>query len=132
MIVGRTFALASSLYGRRNGLGIEEFDVISGLSGVAAYLLCRTNDAGATNVLHVSIDALLSMLDEKEGAPVWHTPCALLWDDELRLAYPYGNLNCGLAHGIPGPLAVLSLGLRAGCQLQVCRSDYKNRRLAKR
>jgi hypothetical protein len=28
--------------------------------------------------------------------------------------YPAGNLNCGLAHGIPGPLAVLALALREG------------------
>lgn len=113
-IVGRTFALAGSLHRRRSGLGVYEFDVISGLSGVAAYLLCRTNEPGVTDALHASIDALMSMLDEGEGVPIWHTPSALLWDDEEKATYPYGNLNCGLAHGIPGPLAVLSLAVRAG------------------
>jgi hypothetical protein len=113
-IVGRTFALAGSLRGRRNGLGVYEFDVVSGLSGVAAYLLCRTNEPGVTDALHASIDALIGMLDEEEGVPLWHTPSTLLRDDEERAAYPYGNLNCGLAHGIPGPLAVFSLAVRAG------------------
>ncbi len=28
--------------------------------------------------------------------------------------YPHGNLNCGLAHGIPGPLAVMALALLHG------------------
>jgi hypothetical protein len=113
-IVGRTLALAGDLRRRRNGLGVEEFDVISGLSGVTAYLLCRTKEPGVMNALHASIDALISILDEEDGMPVWHTPSALLWHDEQRTAYPYGNLNCGLAHGIPGPLAVLSLALRTG------------------
>ncbi len=32
--------------------------------------------------------------------------------------YPEGNLNCGLAHGIPGPLAVMALGLEAGLPVE--------------
>jgi hypothetical protein len=114
VIVRKTFALAASLRERRNGLGVDEFDAISGLSGVIAYLLCRTNEPGVTNALHDSILALESILDEGDGLPAWYTPRASLWDDEQRAVYPNGNLNCGLAHGIPGPLAVLSLGLRAG------------------
>jgi hypothetical protein len=114
VIVGKTLALAANLRERRNGLGVYEFDVISGLSGVIAYLLCRTNEPGVTNALHDSIVALESILDEGDGLPAWHTPRALLWDDEQRAVYPHGNLNCGLAHGIPGPLAALSLALRAG------------------
>lgn len=113
-IVGRTFAVAGSLHGRRDGLGVYEFDVISGLSGVAAYLLCRPNKPAITDALHATINALISMLDEEEGVPLWHTPSMLLSDDEERATHPHGNLNCGLAHGIPGPLAVLSLALRGG------------------
>jgi hypothetical protein len=32
----------------------------------------------------------------------------------MQKAYPEGNLNCGLAHGIPGPLALLALAHEAG------------------
>ena len=32
----------------------------------------------------------------------------------MAAQYPHGNLNCGLAHGIPGPLATMSLALLAG------------------
>jgi Lanthionine synthetase C-like protein len=35
-------------------------------------------------------------------------------DEVMADRYPYGNLNCGLAHGIPGPLAMMSLALRHG------------------
>jgi hypothetical protein len=37
-----------------------------------------------------------------------------LGDDEAVALYPYGNLNCGLAHGIPGPLALMALALSRG------------------
>jgi hypothetical protein len=30
-------------------------------------------------------------------------------DEEQANSYPLGNLNCGLAHGIPGPLALMAL-----------------------
>jgi hypothetical protein len=30
---------------------------------------------------------------------------------------PYGNLNCGLAHGVPGLLALLALAYRAGARV---------------
>jgi hypothetical protein len=35
-------------------------------------------------------------------------------DEETAAMYPHGNLNCGLAHGIPGPLALLALALSRG------------------
>jgi lantibiotic biosynthesis protein len=38
----------------------------------------------------------------------------LIWDQGMAEVYPHGNLNCGLAHGIPGPLALLALSHRAG------------------
>lgn len=113
-IVPQVFALANDLRHQRNGIGVGEFDAISGLSGVGAYLLCRHDQPGTTDALQALVEAFVSMLEEENGIPKWHTPPAFLWDDELRKAYPYGNLNCGLAHGIPGPLAVLSLALRAG------------------
>ena len=113
-IVRRVYALTNSLRGGQNGVGVGEFDVISGLSGVGAYLLCPIGQPGLTDALHPLVDVLVGMLEEKDGIPLWHTPAAFLYDDEMREIYPYGNLNCGLAHGIPGPLALLSLGLRAG------------------
>jgi hypothetical protein len=60
------------------------------------------------------VEALIEITNDEGGLPRWHTPPGLLWDAEMREVYPYGNLNCGLAHGIPGPLALLSLELRSG------------------
>jgi hypothetical protein len=39
-------------------------------------------------------------------------------DEEIMVRlYPNGNLNCGLAHGIPGPLGLMALALRSGVEV---------------
>jgi hypothetical protein len=64
--------------------------------------------------LSIVVESLIEITNEEDTLPRWHTPASLLWDAEMRAIYPHGNLNCGLAHGIPGPLALLSLELQAG------------------
>ncbi|MEP6600707.1 MAG: lanthionine synthetase C family protein [Nitrospirota bacterium] len=92
-----------------NGLSVGDFDVISGLSGVGAYLLCRRGEQAIEIALANTVDALTSLVTRDESPPPWHTPAYLLYDDIARQSYPHGNLNCGLAHGVPGILAFLSL-----------------------
>jgi hypothetical protein len=46
----------------------------------------------------------------------WHTPAALA-SGPLRSEFPRGLHNCGLAHGVPGPLALLSLAVLAGVRV---------------
>jgi lantibiotic biosynthesis protein len=114
VICARATALAEDPRTRHGGVTVEIFDVISGLSGVGAYLLCRRDQPGPATALFRVIQALVDLTADEGGVPRWHTPAHLLWDEEMRALYPNGNLNCGLAHGIPGPLALLSLALRAG------------------
>jgi lantibiotic biosynthesis protein len=97
---------------RAGGLAVRELDLISGLSGVGAYLLLRREAAGLREVL----GGLVELTGSDRSGPRWRTPPEQLSPDE-RARYPNGYLNCGLAHGIPGPLAVLSLALRAGIDL---------------
>ncbi len=92
-----------------SGLPVGDFDVISGLSGLGAYLLCRREDPAIGVALANAVDALISLVVGDHALPPWHTPVQLLYDDTAREAYPHGNLNCGLAHGVPGILAFLSL-----------------------
>ncbi len=113
-IVPGTFALANRLRGQQNGVGVGDFDVISGLSGVGAYLLRRYGHPCKTQAWRRWLMLSWACWTKWMAFPSGILPPALLWDEELKTAYPYGNLNCGLAHGIPGPLAVLSLGLQAG------------------
>jgi hypothetical protein len=128
-----------------DGVTVGDFDVISGLSGVGAYLLCRRDhaEAAAAAVLTTAatasatpaatasaataaaqaaapatslsrvVESLVALAAARE-VPRWHTPARLTWDEGMAKVYPHGNLNCGLAHGIPGPLAFLSLASHAG------------------
>jgi lantibiotic biosynthesis protein len=100
-----------------DGLSFGVFDVISGLAGIGAYLLAyhssRRDDAVAVAVIEV-LDALVALAGDTGGLPRWWTPPHLLGDEEASALHPYGNLNCGLAHGIPGPLALMALALSRG------------------
>jgi lantibiotic biosynthesis protein len=120
-----------------SGCRVGDFDLVSGLTGIGAYLLTRgqlgpapaaTGDmaspavAGchAAALTETMLDRLLRglarlMADPSTPRP-WHTPAALA-SRLLRREYPAGLHNCGLAHGAPGPLALLSLAALADRQV---------------
>jgi lantibiotic biosynthesis protein len=103
---------AERLRRRPAGMSVGEFDAISGLSGIAAALLERRRRgarAVVEPVLGTVIGALVELTEERSGLPRWYTPAAEMADETWARLYPEGNLNCGLAHGIPGPLAVMAL-----------------------
>jgi hypothetical protein len=89
---------------------VSDFDLIAGASGIGAYLLRRDTH----RVLPEVLTGLVSLAEPRDGPPRWMTPPHLLGDSSMLRQYPGGNLNCGLAHGIPGPLALLALALRQG------------------
>jgi hypothetical protein len=95
------------------GCAARQFDLISGLSGVGAYLFTRREVPEAAGTLRALLGCLVRLLDADRSPPRWHTPADRL-DQDQRAWYPGGNLNCGLAHGLPGPLALLAISLRAG------------------
>jgi lantibiotic biosynthesis protein len=98
---------------RAGGHAVREFDLISGLTGVGAYLLLRREEPGVAAALRAAVGSLVELTGSDGDGPRWRTLPGQLSPDE-RARYPNGYLNCGLAHGIPGPLAVLSLALQAG------------------
>ncbi|HEX7736019.1 MAG TPA: lanthionine synthetase C family protein, partial [Ktedonobacteraceae bacterium] len=52
--------------------------------------------------------------DQPVGRERWYIPPELLSTDHHREVSPGGRFDCGLAHGIPGPLAALALTWQAG------------------
>ena len=94
--------------------GVAYFDLISGLSGVGAWLLRRMDSPPCVEALRVLVARLVALSAAADGGlPRWWTPDEFL-TPESRATCPDGNLNCGLAHGIPGPLALMSLASIAG------------------
>ena len=100
-----------------HGGSVSSFDMISGLAGVGRFLLC-SNEPEHRAALEAVVRWLIALTEEQDGVPHWHTPARFISDATTRLSYPHGNLNCGLAHGIPGPLALLSLAAAAGVQVE--------------
>jgi len=105
----------------RSGVSTATFDVISGLSGVGAYLLLRRSSSKCRSTLDKLINAAIALLDEVDGVPRWHTPGRLMVDTAMRQRYPQGTLNCGLAHGLPGILAFLSISMLANVSADAIR-----------
>lgn len=99
------------------GLAERTYDLISGATGVLAYLLTIPTPE---EDVRAAIGTLLGFLiwlagtDQESGRARWYIPPQFIVTGETRMRHPDGYYNCGLAHGIPGPLAVLSLACQAG------------------
>jgi len=105
------------LRSRPHGVPVVLFDVIAGLAGGGRYLLGRTKSASCRGALESLLRALVYLSEEDaEAAPHWHTPFSHSTDN-LRGFYPEGHVNLGMAHGIPGPLALLSLSTSQGVEV---------------
>ena len=116
-LLPRLNSFAQFLSAQREGVAVGHYDVVSGLAGIGAYLLCRREDPRVTSVIEAVLRALVNLTGEEAGLPYWHTPWHLLPDEDWKATCPDGYMNCGLAHGIPGPLALLALALSCGCKV---------------
>ena len=115
----------------QTGMRVEEYDLVSGLSGVAASLLDRLHDERVHATARIIIEALVAIVQRTGPVPAWYTPANLITSKEMIGRFPDGALNCGLAHGLPGVLSVLALARCAGLRvhgLDAC--DSRRRGLA--
>jgi len=103
----------------------EAYDLISGLVGVAVPVLQRITDGKSSGSSVPVARGILEHLERlARPMPVglaWHTPPALLprWQRELA---PNGYINLGLAHGVPGVVAILARYLTAGIEVERART----------
>ncbi|MGW4503674.1 lanthionine synthetase C family protein [Streptomyces sp. NPDC004436] len=90
-----------------------EYDLFRGLTGIGALLLRRQpHGPEMRGVLEYLVRLSEPLADATDGPlPGWWVGHAPASD---KTATPGGHANAGLAHGITGPLALLSLALRAG------------------
>jgi lantibiotic biosynthesis protein len=89
------------------------YDLMSGICGIGLYTLKNLENPQAFSCLQSILKHCINLThDIKVGAyvlPGWYAPKHYQFTDVDQQAYPKGNFNLGLAHGISGPLAFLSI-----------------------
>lgn len=93
---------------------IREYDVVSGLSGLGAYLLRRGTFPGLLeDVLRYIVRLLLTPVTVAgQPVPAWWTLDSPTGQPSPQQTDGHGNF--GIAHGVAGPIALLALSARAG------------------
>ncbi|MFC5814131.1 lanthionine synthetase C family protein [Nonomuraea harbinensis] len=111
-IARRRLASATARMDRGEPATFQEYDLFSGLIGIAALLLRRMpeNDV-LTCILRYLIRLTCARNEDGLELPGWWVP----HDPDPILPTPGGHANLGMAHGAAGLLAVLSLATRQGC-----------------
>lgn len=96
------------------------YDLICGVTGIAAYLLSRSStdsSASGGKVCHDVLKYLVTLTEPDER----DNYCLILPQNiprqERRAVHPYGYTDCGLAHGVPGLVSTLSLAMRLGWEV---------------
>jgi hypothetical protein len=97
-----------------------EYDLIGGLVGYAVYALERLPASAGVACLERIIDHVEQTAEHHpEGVTWWTDPKWLL--PETREKCPRGYYNLGLAHGVPGVIAVLGQICAAGIRVDRAR-----------
>lgn len=89
-----------------------EFDLVSGLTGIGALLLRRDPRGHLIREVLAYLVRLTEPLPHREDLPGWWTHVSPR--NRVTSDFPTGHGNLGMAHGITGPLAMLSLAATAG------------------
>ncbi|QBD82614.1 hypothetical protein EPA93_44280 [Ktedonosporobacter rubrisoli] len=93
----------------------KEYNVVSGAAGLLAYFLSDTLSLAFPELAQPAIETLVEYLTwlgepgQIKARERWFIPAQALPQDFYRQSFPSGYFNCGMAHGIPGPLAALAL-----------------------
>ena len=96
---------------------LAEYDVINGLSGIGALLLLRSPGSAALERVLSYLVRLTEPHDvDGQVLPGWWTGHDPHFSHSAD--FPRGHGNFGMAHGVSGPLALLSLALSNGCVVE--------------
>ncbi|HEX2059959.1 MAG TPA: lanthionine synthetase LanC family protein, partial [Thermoanaerobaculia bacterium] len=89
------------------------FDLTRGLVGLGVYALERLPRPRARQCLAKVVARLGELAETTDAGITWHTTPELLFG-RARDAFPSGEYNLGIAHGIPGIIAFLGRAYAAG------------------
>lgn len=90
-----------------------DYDLIVGLVGIGVYCLERGNSPVAQHCLELIVERFDELAEKDSDGMRWFTGPHLLPAHQLK-DYPNGYYNLGLAHGIPGVIALLGRIHEAG------------------
>jgi lantibiotic biosynthesis protein len=91
----------------------DDYDLVSGLVGFGVYALERLPRPAAAESLQRIVDRLEMTAEPANGGLTWHTSPDILGASQ-RVECPDGYYNLGLAHGVPGVIALLGRISAAG------------------
>lgn len=92
---------------------IGEYDLINGLVGIGVYALERLPNPIGSALLARVIDRLDEVAVRTPSGIAWFTPPERL-PEAQRKRCPHGYYNLGVAHGVPGVIALLGRAMVAG------------------
>ena len=98
----------------------SDFELIGGAAGILGVLTSLPDPLEITlSTIRTLLDYLLWLTEPGQlaGQERWFCPADLLIGEQQRQTFPQGQFNCGLSHGIPGPLAALALTEHAGYEV---------------
>jgi len=99
---------------------ISDYDLISGASGWLLYLVSLEHpDEYVLSSIEEILAYLVALTKPGQvcGSENWYVSANRLLEIQREL-YPEGQFNCGLSHGIPGPLAALAIAWLSGYRYQ--------------
>lgn len=104
-----------------HGTTARVYDGISGVAGIARYLLVRGGEPELAATIERALSYLVRLaapIDvDGDEVPGWFVPAKRQATVDDARSYPNGDLNCGLAHGVAGPLATLAVAELAGVRV---------------
>lgn len=98
----------------------DDYDLIIGLVGIGVYALERLPRPSARECIELIVDRLDETAVRGVDGVTWLTRPELLFEKETA-KFPNGYYNLGLAHGLPGVIALLGQICAAGIALPKAR-----------
>ena len=119
LMLDRTEVYIKACQRNINNVKDYHYDLVSGLTGIGMYLLWDEDINGRKKeVLKSILDYFVCLCGDNlyQGriVPGWHIEYENQTREEDRRNFAQGNLNFGMAHGILGPLLVLSEAYKKG------------------
>ena len=96
------------------------FDLVSGLVGLGVYALERLDVPEGPDLLERVVLRLAETAVRDGDDVYWWTPPHWLIE-QARTASPTGHIDLGLAHGVPGPIALLGAACATGVASDLAR-----------